>query len=121
LRDGRREDHAGFRRSGAVHHSRRRAGLSRCRHGEAELLASTYRRSLEVAVQNGVRTLAFPAISTGVYGYPFRAATEIAFRTVAAFLKREASVDEVTFVFHGQRDFDAACELFERLRTEAGE
>ena len=50
--------------------------------GEAELLASAYRRSLEVADEIGARTVAFPAISTGVYGYPLEPATEIAVDTV---------------------------------------
>ncbi|MDA3039582.1 MAG: O-acetyl-ADP-ribose deacetylase [Actinomycetota bacterium] len=51
--------------------------------GEAELLASCYRGSLELAASVGARTIAFPAISTGVYGYPAAAAAEIAVRTVA--------------------------------------
>jgi O-acetyl-ADP-ribose deacetylase len=50
--------------------------------GEADLLASCYRRSLEVARGAGVRTIAFPAISTGIYGYPSRPAAEIAVATV---------------------------------------
>jgi O-acetyl-ADP-ribose deacetylase len=52
--------------------------------GEAELLASCYRRSLELAVEAGAKTIAFPAISTGIYGYPIRAAQEIAVATIAA-------------------------------------
>ncbi|MGH9178605.1 MAG: O-acetyl-ADP-ribose deacetylase [Acidimicrobiales bacterium] len=51
-------------------------------HGEAELLASCYRRSLEVADQLGARSVAFPAISTGIYGYPPAEAAEVAVRTL---------------------------------------
>ena len=53
-------------------------------HGEAELLASCYRRSIEVAREVGARTIAFPAISTGIYGYPRRDAAEIAVSTLRA-------------------------------------
>jgi len=51
---------------------------------EPELLASCYRRSLELAVANGVRSIAFPSISTGIYGYPIQLAADIAIATVAA-------------------------------------
>ena len=54
--------------------------------GEAQLLASCYRRSMEVAMQYGVRRIAFPSISTGVYGYPTNQAAKIAVGTVKAFL-----------------------------------
>jgi O-acetyl-ADP-ribose deacetylase len=53
-------------------------------HGEPELLASCYRKSLALAAELGAQSIAFPAISTGIYGYPFRAATEIAIRTIRA-------------------------------------
>ena len=52
--------------------------------GEPDLLASCYRKSLALAAEHGVVSIAFPAISTGIYGYPFRAATEIAIRTIRA-------------------------------------
>lgn len=65
--------------------------------GEAELLASCYRRSLEVALAHDCRTIAFPAISTGIYGYPKAQATKIAVGTVAAFLEENAIPDTVTF------------------------
>jgi O-acetyl-ADP-ribose deacetylase len=85
--------------------------------GEPELLASCYRRSLEVAVENGLKTIAFPAISTGVYGYPFAAATEIAFRTTAEFLGHAQSIERVIFIFFSRADFDAATAILARLRT----
>ncbi|MFO7322019.1 MAG: O-acetyl-ADP-ribose deacetylase [Chloroflexota bacterium] len=64
----------------------------------AALLASAYRRSLEVAVENGVETLAFPAISTGAYGYPLEEAARIAIATVVDFLRREHRPRLVRFV-----------------------
>jgi len=65
-------------------------------HGEAELLASAYRRALEVAEELGCRTVAFPALSTGIYGYPAELAAPIA---VAAVRELEVRFDEVRFVF----------------------
>ncbi len=85
------------------------------RHGEPELLASCYRRSLAVASENGLRTIAFPAISTGVYGYPFAEATAIALRTTAEFLGEHPEIERVTLVFFGRDDFDGAREILGRL------
>jgi O-acetyl-ADP-ribose deacetylase (regulator of RNase III) len=67
-------------------------------HGEPELLASCYRRSLEVAIENGVRTIAFPAISCGVYGYPIDAAAEIAVGETRRVLADGDAIDRVLFV-----------------------
>jgi O-acetyl-ADP-ribose deacetylase (regulator of RNase III) len=65
---------------------------------EDELLANCYRRSLALAVQNGVRSLAFPAISTGIYGFPLERATRIAIREVRAFLEKTPALEKVLFV-----------------------
>ena len=65
--------------------------------GEAELLASCYRQSLELAAENGCRTVAFPAISTGIYGYPKDEATGIAVGTVDAFLDQNTIPETVIF------------------------
>ena len=62
------------------------------KHGEDELLAGCYRRSLELAVENRVRTIAFPAISTGAYGFPMERATRIAVGEVAKFLKQHSAI-----------------------------
>lgn len=69
--------------------------------GEAELLASAYRASLRLASENGCRAIAFPAISTGIYGYPLQAATDIAVRTVRAFAAGAGPIALVHFAcFH---------------------
>lgn len=65
--------------------------------GEAELLASCYIRSLELATANDCRTVAFPAISTGVYRYPKDEATQIAFDTVSTFIEKRTMPETVTF------------------------
>jgi O-acetyl-ADP-ribose deacetylase (regulator of RNase III) len=69
--------------------------------GEAGKLASCYRRSLALAVQNDVRSIAFPAISCGVYGYPIDQATAIAVRETATFLAREETIEQVIFCAFG--------------------
>ena len=69
---------------------------------EEGLLARCYRRSLEVAVENGVATVAFPAISTGVYGFPAERAARIAVRTVASFLAGHASISKAVFCCLGE-------------------
>jgi O-acetyl-ADP-ribose deacetylase (regulator of RNase III) len=75
--------------------------------GEAELLASAYRRSLEVAEELGCRTVAFPALSTGIYGYPVQAAAPVA---VAAVRELEDRFDEIRFVFLDERTRDLFAE-----------
>ena len=74
---------------------------------EPALLASCYRESLTLAVAHGIRTIAFPAISCGVYGYPIPAAARIAIESVAAFLSAESTLSEVTFACFGQPVFEA--------------
>lgn len=72
--------------------------------GEPDLLASCYRRSLEVAAENGVYSIAFPCISTGVYGYPVDLAAEIAVRTVRETLSAMKLLIEVTFCCFSSSD-----------------
>jgi O-acetyl-ADP-ribose deacetylase len=67
-------------------------------HDEPELLASCYRRSLEVAIENGIRTIAFPAISCGIYGYPIDAAAKIAVGETRRVLAERDANDRVVFV-----------------------
>jgi O-acetyl-ADP-ribose deacetylase (regulator of RNase III) len=68
---------------------------------EPELLASCYRRSLDLAIENGVRTIAFPAISCGIYGYPIDAAVEIAIGETKRVLADGDAIDRVLFVAFG--------------------
>jgi O-acetyl-ADP-ribose deacetylase (regulator of RNase III) len=83
--------------------------------GEAELLASAYRTSLEVADDEGLRTVAFPAISTGAYGYPSEEATRVAIDSVVTFLREHADAfDELRFVVFS----DAHREVYEREMRE---
>jgi O-acetyl-ADP-ribose deacetylase (regulator of RNase III) len=80
-------------------------------HGEDDLLASCHRRSLAVAVGLGCRTIAFPAISTGAYGFPLDRAARIALGTTAAELAAHAEIERVTFVLfdaEAQGEFAAA-------------
>ncbi len=74
------------------------------RQGEPELLASAYRRSLEVAVENGVRRIAFPSISTGVYAFPIAQAARIALGTVQQFLDEDREMTLVRFVLFSPAD-----------------
>lgn len=70
--------------------------------GEPELLASCYRRSLEVAIENGVRTIAFPAISCGIYGYPIDAAAGIAINETRRVSGERDALDQILFVAFGE-------------------
>ena len=71
-------------------------------HGEPALLASCYRRCLEIAVENGIESLAFPSISTGAYGYPFQEAAEVALQTVKTFLENHTEIKRVRFVLFNE-------------------
>lgn len=82
------------------------------RHGEPELLAACYRKCLELAEERSVRVISFPAISTGVYGYPLRDAAEIALREVKAHLnKPDPSVEQAIFVLFGRQAYDVYASL----------
>jgi O-acetyl-ADP-ribose deacetylase (regulator of RNase III) len=77
------------------------------RHGEPDLLASCYRKCLQLAEERGVRTISFTAISTGIYGYPQKEAAEIAIREIKHHLDRtDISVQTVIFVLFGQSAYD---------------
>jgi O-acetyl-ADP-ribose deacetylase len=78
--------------------------------GEPDLLASCYRRSLEIAATNGIASLAFPSISTGIYGYPLELAAEVAIDTVRRGLPEFAGIREVVFCCFSAGDL----EIYER-------
>lgn len=73
-------------------------------HGEEGLLADCYRHSLEVAVQHGARSVAFPCISTGIYGFPSDRAAKVAVATVATFVSEPTILAEVTFCCFAESD-----------------
>jgi O-acetyl-ADP-ribose deacetylase (regulator of RNase III) len=86
------------------------------RHGEPELLRSCYRRSLELCAKHGLRTVAFPAISTGVYGYPPDEADHIALSTAAEYLSEHAEIERVTFYLFGRPRLEAFQRAFDKMR-----
>jgi len=80
-------------------------------HGEPEILANCYRNSLQVAVENEIKTIAFPAISCGAYGYPLQEAAQIAVGTTRHFLKGEHKIDKVIFVLWSDDIYEAYLRL----------
>ncbi len=72
--------------------------------GEAELLAQAYRNSLALAQKKGLKTIAFPSISTGAYGYPVEKASRVAVRAVVEFLEKNKGIEQVRFVLHSMHD-----------------
>ena len=76
-------------------------------HGEPETLANCYRNSLQVALENGIKTVAFPAISCGAYGYPVEEAAQIALGTTREFLATSHEIQKVIFVVVGEDVCDA--------------
>jgi O-acetyl-ADP-ribose deacetylase (regulator of RNase III) len=86
--------------------------------GEAELLESAYRNSLRVASENTCKSVAFPSVSTGAYGYPIEEASRIALRTVAGYLRSETDIELVRFVLFGKADYEAYEKALEDLLKE---
>ena len=85
--------------------------------GEPEKLANAYRNSLQVAVDNDLKTVAFPSISTGAYGYPINKAADAALEAVADFLSQpenQGALDEVRFVLFSEKDLGTYREAAER-------
>jgi O-acetyl-ADP-ribose deacetylase (regulator of RNase III) len=74
--------------------------------GEAELLKQAYRNSLKLAVAHGVKTIAFPSISTGTYEYPAKEASYVALNTIKGFLEKENKLTKVCLVLFSEQNFD---------------
>jgi O-acetyl-ADP-ribose deacetylase (regulator of RNase III) len=75
------------------------------KNNEDELLKSCYRRSLQLAIENDIKTIAFPSISTGAYGFPIEKASKIAVNEVLDFLQNNDDLDYVMFVCFSESDF----------------
>ncbi|MCL0056828.1 O-acetyl-ADP-ribose deacetylase [Dehalococcoidia bacterium] len=84
--------------------------------GEPETLAGAYRECLKLAVENGLKSLSFPSISTGAYGYPLEQAARTALGTVIDFLKEDTSLEEVHFVLFNSQGLDAYSRVLEELQ-----
>ncbi|RLC95993.1 MAG: O-acetyl-ADP-ribose deacetylase [Chloroflexi bacterium] len=89
--------------------------------GEPEILASAYRESLKLAVTKGLKSVSFPSISTGAYGYPVDQAAQVALRTVIDFLRQETSLDSVAFVLFDTGTYSVYASTLERLTSGAGQ
>jgi O-acetyl-ADP-ribose deacetylase (regulator of RNase III) len=83
--------------------------------GEAKLLEQAYRNSLKLAASKGLKSVAFPSISTGAYGYPIEEACHIALKTVKNFLEKEDYLNEVVFVLFSRRALEACLDEAEEL------
>lgn len=85
--------------------------------GEPELLASCYRQSLRLAASHGIRTIAFPSISTGIYGYPVEHAAEIAIRIARDESDRHTGLEDILFCCFSAGDLKVYTRLLETLHT----
>ena len=86
--------------------------------GESRLLASCYRRCLEIAAERGFTSIAFPCISTGVYGYPIRQAAKMAVKTVTAFVDQPCSLERVIFCCYSDEQRQIYIELLAENRAK---
>jgi O-acetyl-ADP-ribose deacetylase (regulator of RNase III) len=83
--------------------------------GEANLLKSAYTESLKLASAKKLKSIAFPAISTGVYGYPLEEAAHIALSAVVDYLERQSDIEVVRFVLFGRKTYDVFAEELKKL------
>ncbi|MBI5682223.1 MAG: O-acetyl-ADP-ribose deacetylase [Deltaproteobacteria bacterium] len=85
-------------------------------HSECKLLASAYKKSLEIAKETGLNSIAFPSISTGVYGYPIEDASEIALKTIIDFIRANRGLKIVRCVLFSDKDLEIYKEKLEGLK-----
>jgi O-acetyl-ADP-ribose deacetylase (regulator of RNase III) len=85
------------------------------RQGEPDLLASAYRESLKLASTRGIKSVAFPSLSTGVYGYPVADAARVALTTVKNYLSGHPEIEMVRFVLFGESTYEAYAEVLQNL------
>ena len=88
--------------------------------GEPETLASAYRESLKLAVENRLSTVSFPSISTGAYSYPLAQAAKVALQTVIEFLRQDTSLKEVVFVLFDANTLTAYSQALEEILQREG-
>ncbi len=81
------------------------------RHNEPELLKNCYKNSIKLAVENSIKTIAFPSISTGAYGYPIREAAPIAIKATIDVLQKYTTIEKVIFVLFSKSDFEIYKEI----------
>jgi len=84
---------------------------------DPELLSGAYRKSLELCTQNKISSIAFPSISTGIYGYPVEEASRIALKTVADYLKKYPEIKLVRFVLFDSKTFEVYKEVLKEMTT----
>jgi len=84
--------------------------------GEAQLLASAYRESLKLASRHGLKSIAFPSISTGAYGFPLGEAAEISLATVNDYLEEHRDIRLVRFVLFGRTAYDTFAAALSKLK-----
>jgi len=84
-------------------------------HNEDQLLANCYKKSLQIALDNQIETIAFPAISTGVYHFPLERATRIAMNETKSFLENHSLPEEIMFVCFSETDYQTYQRVFSEL------
>jgi len=87
--------------------------------GESEILRSSYHNSMNLAKEHGLKSIAFPAISTGVYGYPRKEACGVAFSTVLDFMRETGYIMDVVFVLFDADNYHLYTEYLEKLKKES--